>query len=333
MDVNPYLPPVVDFVRKRADIIADSLISTMEKITMEDIQSGKPLNLGFGIVVTMQKAELAMRQHQTVFVGIDLNIVFPFKLSVDIPFMGIDAGIDAIPAMGLQVISAFKLAGLEPDLAALAGTPAYTGGNGFAVSCMRARTRSLTLPVVRSVYDPATQLVQAADVVPAVMSPYLPAEQAVQLAEPMVSVLYAPMEHPVHTPDEVAAVRALYVPAPHAVQLEVPEDRALYSPAPQAEQTSVPLPSALEVPATHARVVIDTAPSPACATKCNPVGCKSPQPKQCPKCDGIFVPIPGAFGCRGGISAPSGAVVLATRLISNRIPLTEYRDLYGAKCR
>ena len=36
---------------------------------------------------------------------------------------------------------------------------------------------------------------------------------------------------------------------------------------------------------------------------------------------------------RGTITDRTGAVVLATRLISNRIPLTEYRDLYGASPR
>ena len=35
-------------------------------------------------------------------------------------------------------------------------------------------------------------------------------------------------------------------------------------------------------------------PSPAYATRCKPVGCNSPQPKQCPKCDGIFEPATGA---------------------------------------
>ena len=54
---------------------------------------------------------------------------------------------------------------------------------------------------------------------------------------------------------------------------------------------------------------------PTCATRCKPVGCLSPQPKQCAKCEGIFEPVGGASGCRTGIVAPVGGVVLATRLI------------------
>ena len=41
-----------------------------------------------------------------------------------------------------------------------------------------------------------------------------------------------------------------------------------------------------------------------------------PQPKQWPKCDGILLPAIGAKGWRSGIGAPSGAVVLGIRAMS-----------------
>lgn len=108
MDVNPYLPPVVDFMSKRGQSLINSLISTMETITMEDIQSGNPLHLGYGILISMRKAHLEMQQHQSVYIGIDMGIVFPFKLSVDIPYIGMDVGIDSVQAMGVQV-NGFKV--------------------------------------------------------------------------------------------------------------------------------------------------------------------------------------------------------------------------------
>jgi hypothetical protein len=39
------------------------------------------------------------------------------------------------------------------------------------------------------------------------------------------------------------------------------------------------------------------------------VVCNSPQPKQCPKCEGILLPTAGALGCLAGITASSGGVV------------------------
>ncbi|KAJ3067768.1 hypothetical protein HK102_007342, partial [Quaeritorhiza haematococci] len=126
MALNPVASPLASYASQFVNDVLNSIPRNLLSgvLGRNETTGGITIPLARGLSVSLNHADIKFQPQSTIDAGIAAGLVFPFRISASVPFMGVEVALDETPAMRTEV-SGLNIAG--------AGTNALSLGSRVVV--------------------------------------------------------------------------------------------------------------------------------------------------------------------------------------------------------